>query len=59
MIQIELSTVIDKRLLGFRCTNCGNFRKEPLAFSEGDKIIFKPNEIWIVKNHYDGCDGWD
>ena len=60
--ELEKRTVVNKRDLGFYCSYCKDFSKEPIAFALNDRIIYPQginDEFWIVNVHYDGCRGWD
>jgi hypothetical protein len=53
--------LIDKRKLGFYCSQCGKISKTAIAFVEKNKVIYSKmkESILIVNKHYDGCRGWN
>lgn len=63
---LETLPVFDKRKEGYYCSYCKKFgKKELMGEKEGviyhypGQIANNPDAIWIVKQHYDGCRGWD
>jgi hypothetical protein len=49
---------VDMRDKGYYCCHCDKFSKtKQMVF--GETWICKDKERWLVKDHYDGCHGWD